>query len=245
MQRVATIVPVVLLAVLALTGSVAEAQKADGAKDDQQTIASKAQKNSQAGSIDFRKELGLPFPSLGTLGTRIDSARRGHDPVSLAHAANELGVAEKVSGKKASVNSSMLLKESAELARLRRQATELQAVQRLADQVATETDLVTDLKKDIASAQEQAKMETDAIRANQEPGEAPRKVLVNNYTTQYVDIWVNGYMKTQVGPGQSKWFVIEHKWNPTVLKGYGNEDNTSWGPQYIWGKFKTYTWNLN
>jgi len=38
--------------------------------------------------------------------------------------------------------------------------------------------------------------------------------------------------------------VIEHKWNPTVLKGYGNEDTNNWGPRYIWGNFKTYTWNL-
>jgi hypothetical protein len=234
-----------LVGSLLLLCSTVESQQPKPDKDDQQSVNSKAEKSAPAASIDFRKELSLPFGSLGTLGSRIDSARRGHDPVSLAHAANELAVAEKVSGKKASLTSSALMKESAQLAKLRKEATELQAVERVAQQVETETETVTDLKKEIALSQKAAKAETDALRAKQEPTDAPRRVLVNNYTTQYADIWVNGYMKTTVGPGQSKWFVIEHKWNPTVLKAYGNEDITTWGPRYIWGNFKTYTWNLN
>jgi hypothetical protein len=242
-----SMIPLSLPAILVLAAlcSSVESQQPDTLKDDQQTVASKPQKNAPAAGIDFNKQLGLPFSSLGTLGSRIDSARRSHDPVALAHAANELGVAEKVSGKKASLTSSALLKESGQLAKLRKEAAELQAVERVTSQVATETDLVTDLKKEIALSQQQAKAETEALRSNQEPTDTPRKVLVNNYTTQYLDIWVNGYMKTQVGPGQSKWFYIEHNWNPTVLEAYGNEDNNTWGPRYIWGKFKTYTWNLN
>ena len=230
-----------LVALLAL-GPLATAQKPD---DDQQTVAAKGAKAPLAAAIDFRKEFGLPYPSLGTLGGRIDAARRSQDAVSLAHAGSELNVAEKVSSKKASLTSSAVLKEAAQLAKLKKEAAQLQGVRQVAEQVATETDLVTELKKEIADAQKQAKIETDALRANQEPGDTPRKVLVNNYTTQYVDLWVNGNMKTQVGPGESKWFTIEHKWNPTILEGYGNEDNTHWGPRYIWGKFKTYTWNLN
>jgi hypothetical protein len=232
-----------LLALAVLSASVESQQPAK--PDDQQTVSSKAQKSAPAAGINFKKDLGLSYKSLGTLGSRIDAARRNHDAVGLANAANELAVAEKVSGKKASVTSSVLMTESAQLAKLKKEASELQAVERVANQVATETDLVTDLKKEIALSQQQAKAETDAIRANQEPGDAPRKVLINNYTTNYVDIWVNGYMKTTVGPGQSKWFVIEHKWNPTVLTAYGDEDITTWGPRTIWGNFKTYTWNLN
>jgi hypothetical protein len=234
-----------VIVALAVVCSNVVSEQADPGKDDQQTVATKAQKNPLAANIDFKKDLGLPYGSLGTLGGRIDAARRSHDAVGLAHTASELSVAEKVSGKKSSLTSSTLMKESAELAKLRKEAAELQAVERVAQQVETETETVTDLKKEIALSQKAAKAETDAIRRNEEPGDAPRKVLVNNYTTQYVDIWLNGYLKTQVGPGQSKWFVIEHKWNPTVLKGYGNEDNATWGPRYIWGKFKTYTWNLN
>jgi hypothetical protein len=232
-----------LCLLVALGGSVESQQPAK--PDDQQSVSSKAQKSAPAAGINFKKDLGLPYQSLSTLGSRIDAARRNHDPVALAHAANELSVAEKVSGKKASLTSSILLKESAQLAKLRKEASELQAVEKVANQVATETETVTDLKKEIALSQQQAKAETDALRANQEPGDAPRKVLVNNYTPNYVDIWVNGNMKTSVGPGQSKWFAIEHKWNPTVLEAYGDEDITTWGPRYIWGNFKTYTWNLN
>jgi hypothetical protein len=212
--------------------------------EDPQSVTSKGEKSPVAASVDFRKAYSLPFGSLGTLGSRIDSARRSHDPVSLAHAANELAVAENVSGKKASLTSTAVLKEAAELAKLRKQVAELQAVRNLANQIAKEEALDAELQKEIAVSQQQAKAETDAVRSMQEPTDTPRKVLVNNYTTQYIDIWVNGYLKTTVSPGQSQWFAIEQKWNPVVLKAYGNEDTTTWGPRPLWGNFKTYTWNL-
>jgi hypothetical protein len=213
--------------------------------DDQQTVSSNAKKNPVAASVDFRKELGLPFRSLATLGSRIDTARRDHDPVSLANAAGELAVAEKVAGKQASLTSTALIKEAARLAKLRKEATELQAVERVAGQVATETELVTDLKKEIATSQQQAKAETDALRRNEPPTNAPRQVLVNNYTALYCDVWINGNLAAQVDPGKAKRFTIDQMSNPTVLEAYGNEDNSTWGPRYIWGNFPTYTWNLN
>src|SRR5689334_18864141 len=76
---------------------------ADPASQDKQVDSSKAVRRKPAASVNFRKELGLPFATLGTLGSRIDAARRAPDPVALAHAANELAVAEKVSGKQASL----------------------------------------------------------------------------------------------------------------------------------------------
>jgi hypothetical protein len=63
--------------------------------------------------------------------------------------------------------------------------------------------------------------------------------------SQYVDVWVNGSEKAQVQPGQSTALTLDHKWNPTILTAYGNQDNSQWGPRYVWGRFKTYTWNLN
>src|SRR6516164_4057028 len=123
-----------VLAVAAMC-STAESQQADPAKDDQQTVGSKAQKNPMAATIDFKKELGLPYGSLSTLGSRIDSARRGHDPVSLAHAASELAVAEKVSGKKSSLTSTAVLKEAAELAGMKRQVAELKTLQQVSQQI--------------------------------------------------------------------------------------------------------------
>src|SRR5262245_33132216 len=98
------------------------------AADDKQVVDSKANHRPPGSGVNFRKELNLPFETLSTLRSRIGAARRASDPVALAHAANELAVAEQVSGKKASLTSNTLIKEAAELARLRRQAAELQAV---------------------------------------------------------------------------------------------------------------------
>jgi hypothetical protein len=222
----------------------ADEPKTGQKEDDKQVVESTAQKGTPAKSVDFRKDLGVPFGSLHTLGARIDTARKAHDPVSLGHAASELAVAEKVSGKKASVTSTAVMQEATQLAKLRRQVPELQAMVHLNQQVASEAELVMDLKQQIAMSQRQTKLETDAVKRNEEPT-GPRKVLINNYTTQYVDLWVNGNPKMQVEPGQSKWCVIEHKWNPMVLTADGNEDAITWGPRYIWGNFPTYTWNLH
>jgi hypothetical protein len=165
--------------------------------------------------------------------------------VALAHAANELAVAEKVSGKKASLVSTDLAKESAELAKLRRQESELRATLAVQQQITGTDDTITTLKQILDDARAQAKADSEAIRMNQEPTWTPRKVIVNNYTTQYIDVWVNGYYKVQVSPGMSQSFLIEHRWNPTVLTGYGDDDEQNYGPVNIWGRFKNYTWNIN
>jgi hypothetical protein len=220
-------------------------KKDDPAAADKEKIDSTATKRTAAASVKFRKELGLALPSLRTLGSRIDAARRAHDPVALAHAANELAVAEKVSGKKASLVSTDLAKESAELAKLRRQESELRATLAVQQQITGTDDTITTLKQILDDARAQAKADSEAIRMNQEPTWTPRKVIVNNYTTQYIDVWVNGYYKVQVSPGMSQSFLIEHRWNPTVLTGYGDDDEQNYGPVNIWGRFKNYTWNIN
>jgi hypothetical protein len=84
----------------------------------------------------------------------------------------------------------------------------------------------------------------DAVNSNLEPTWKPRTVVVNNYTTEYLDVYVNGNYRTQVQPGMQQTFVVEHRWNPTVLKAYGNEDINTYGPRYIWGKFDRYTWDI-
>jgi len=220
-------------------------KKDDPAAADKEKMDTTGTKRASAAAIKFRKELGLPLSSLNTLGTRIDAARRAHDPVALAHAASELATAEKVSGKKASLTSLELAKESAELAKLRRQESELRATLAVQQQITGTDDAITTLQQILNDAKAQAKADSEAIRMNQEPTWTPRKVIVNNYTTQYIDIWVNGYWKVQVGPGLSQLFFIEHRWNPTVLTGYSDDDEQSYGPVYIWGRFQTYTWNIN
>jgi hypothetical protein len=241
-----------LLALLTLfafgLGSLAggdEPKKDDPAAADKEKIDSKATRRATAASVKFRKELGLPLPTLSTLGSRIDAARRAHDPVALANAASELSVAEKASGKKASLLATELMKESAQLAALRRQEKELWAVTTTAQQVAATDDSLTTLKQILDQAKAQAAADSEAIRMNQEPTWKPRTVIVNNYTTQYIDVWCNGIYKVQVAPGMAQSFVIEHRWNPTVLTGDGDEDEQTWGPVNIWGRFNKYTWNIN
>jgi hypothetical protein len=227
-----------------LLGTVACCGVADEPKkDDKQVVESKAVKRQPATAVNFSKELGLGFPSLKTLGARIEAARRAHDPVSLGHAAQELAVAEKVAGKKATLTSTALVKEAAQLAQVRRQEKELQAMVNITNQVASEEDLLGNLNQQLQLAREQIKAEKAAIQSNEEPT-GPRRLVINNYTTQYMDIWVNGFLKMQVEPGGSKWCMIEHKWNPTVITAYGDDDSQTWGPRTIWGTFKTYTWNL-
>jgi hypothetical protein len=216
----------------------------DAKPDDKQEVSSKATKRQPATAVNFSKELGLGFPSLKTLGARIETARRTHDPVSLGSCAQELAVAEKVSGKKASITSAALVKEAAQLAQMRRQEKELQATLHVSQQLAADADLISNLNQQITLAREQVQAEKESIQKNEEPT-GPRRLVINNYTTQYMDVWVNGFLKMTVAPGGSKWCTIEHKWNPTVVTAYGDDDSQTWGPRYIWGNFKTYTWNLN
>jgi hypothetical protein len=213
--------------------------------EDKQVVNSTAVKKTPAASVNFRKQLGLPYATLNTLGPRIDAARRAQDPVALAHAASELSVAENVAGKKASVTSQELASESAQLAALRRQVLELRAVLRVNQNIADKQDDIKLLKQSIDLAQQQAKEDQEAINRNLEPTWKPRTLVVNNYTTQYLDINVNGNLKGQVPPGGQQTFTIEHRWNPTVLTAYGDEDSVTWGPRYIWGRFDKYTWNIN
>jgi hypothetical protein len=219
--------------------------KGDPAANDQETVKSTANRRAAATSVNFRGQFGLPFASLSTLGTRIDAARRSHDPVSLANTANELAVAEKVSGKKAAITSPQILKEAAELAKLRRRQKELEAVLRVSEQLQSEADDIASLNDTIALTKQQIAADQAATDSNLEPTWSPRTVVVNNYTTQYLDVYVNGNYKVQVAPGMQQTFMIEHRWNPTTLTAYGDEDSFTWGPRTIWGRFKKYTWNIN
>jgi hypothetical protein len=214
------------------------------ATEDKQAVTSKPTPRPAASTVNFRKELNLPFDSLSTLGARIEAARRKPDPVALAHAANELAVAEKVSGKTASITSKQVGQEAAELAAMRKQEKELEAVLQVSQQMAMDEHNIKLTQDALASSRAQIKADKEAVAQNQEPTWTPRQIVVNNYTTQYLDVYVNGHYKVQVQPGMQQTIVIEHRWNPTVLKAYGNEDTNTWGPRYIWGRFTKYTWNI-
>ena len=210
---------------------------------DKEVVTSTMTKRPSAAAINFRKELNLPFATLSTLGPRIAEARRAGDPVALANAANELAVAEKVSGKKASLTSNTILQESQELAKLQRQEPQLESVIEVSKQLAAEERGIAQLRQLAAKAKEQAKVDAEALRNNGIIPYTPRTVVINNTGTDTLDIYVNGNFKMTVGPGELQSCVVEHRWNPAILTAYGNGDDV-WGPMPILGKFTKYTWNI-
>jgi hypothetical protein len=220
-------------------------QEADPKDKDQQVVGSKPTPRPAAASVPFRKDLKLPFSSLNTLGSRIDAARRAHDPVALAHTASELAVAESVAGAKSSLTSTQVVGEAAELAKLKQQVAEMQAVLKVSQQIANTDDTISMLRGQIAFQKQRAQADQKAFQASQEPTFTPRKVVVNNYTAQYIDIWVNGNYKMRVAPGQTDICVVEQRINPTTLTAYGDDDSQTWGPRSLWGRFTKYTWNIN
>ncbi len=241
----------VAMVVLASTGlprySAQEPKKADPASNPEESsiITTKPTKVTPAASVKFGKALGLPLASLNTLGSRIDAARRAGDPVTLAHAASELAVAEKVSGKAASLTSKQLIAESAELASVRRQEAELNHVLEVSNQLRAAQSQLDNLKTQIAATQAETKADKDALLAKEEPTSKPRKIIVNNYSTQYIEIQVNGFVKGQVSPGATKVYTIDQRWNPIVVKGWGDADENIFGPLVLQGRFDKYTWNIN
>jgi hypothetical protein len=67
------------------------------------------------------------------------------------------------------------------------------------------------LQEEIASAKARFAKDQEAIRQNQELGWTLRKVVVNNYTDQYLDVYVNGNYKAQITPGMLLDGVVPEK----------------------------------
>jgi uncharacterized protein (TIGR03000 family) len=218
---------------------------APGAAQEKHVVSTSVSHQKSMAGVNFRKQLNLPFPTLETLGSRIGAARRAADPVAMAHAARELAVSEKVSGKKASPTSSAVLKEAAQLAALRKQITELQAVLHVTQQVEHDEQTLQSLKENIALARKNLDAEKIALATKQEPISSPRQVIVKNHTTEILVIYFNGCYEGQMMPTSSQVFTIYNTANPVVLKAYGNDDLDVWGPIDLVGSFDKYTWNIN
>ena len=85
-------------------------------------------KSLSAATVDFQAELGLSFPSLLSIGARIERYRTSSpDPFGLANAARELAAAEKFTGRNASITAEQLMQEAVQMAKVRNDATELKA----------------------------------------------------------------------------------------------------------------------
>ncbi len=230
--------------VLALspTHSVAQTNgKTTPGEKDIQSVRTRPKKRPRAALVNFGKAYNLHWKSLHTLGGRIDASRSAGDPVSMSHLANEMHVAEKVSGKKAALTSAMLLKESAELAKLRKEESELKAILEVAKKVQQQKKIQQGLIKSIEQAKTYNKqLYAKTILAKGRLHISP--VHIENYSNVPISIFMNGRYQFTVQPLKKRFLNIVQQPAPVTLYGYSTE--LYWGPRMIYETLDNYTWAL-
>ncbi len=202
-------------------------KKGESFKDTPKVVAA-------AATVDFTGELGLDFNYLRGLGVRIDLARSAGDPVGLAACAKELGVAEKASGKMASVKSADLLKEATEAALRRGSLEELTAM----------ADIVSDAKakKELEDAAKKVKQEIADRKDGKKRGITGNCKVTNN-TEHVIGIWINdSYVGRVDGFAENTFYVGDSPYDTTKL--LGRWGSRYWGPRYVPQNYSGYTWNL-
>lgn len=228
------------LAVLALVagGNAVYSQK-DTKKKGENSLDSKSEADKSAAKIDFQMELGLAYPSLLTLGSRIQQYRTSSpDPVGLAHAARELALAEKVSGKKASLTSEALMAEAVLLAKVRNDSSELTAVAAIVSDKKVQAELTAAAKKAESDAAERAKLAKEGVKSRG----IHSQLTVRNHDHYHVDVYYNGrYLGIVRGHGYRSFYVHDHSpyFNLYARNHYGKR----WR-RHLHGGYRSLTWNL-
>lgn len=103
-------------------------------------------------TIDFRKELGLDFTGLMTIGARIEMAMMDSDPVSLAVCGLELKAAEAAAGKTASLTSKQLMDKAYTIALFSGNRQKAAAMKALMPEKAAELDKMVALMENEETA---------------------------------------------------------------------------------------------
>lgn len=204
---------------MVLTMSAGSAVAQDATK--QQTgFISNPEKYVAATSVDFSSELGLNFASLSGLGARIEQCRTVRpDPVGLAATAKELGVAEKVSGKKANLTSAALMKEAVEMAKVRFDAQELRGLLLYVD----DEDCHDELEIIAHSAMQAAKgRRNNGIRANA----VSVTLSVHNKSSRSARVFYNQRFVGTLKPNGREEFLVEQRGPYLEL--------TAFGPKTCW-----------
>jgi hypothetical protein len=224
---------------LALVAGVALA--ADDVKDKSKGDGAdaKPQEYVSATAIDFRTELGLDFPSLVSIGSRIEQGRSIHpDPVGLASAAHELGVAEKVSGKTAKITSETLLKEAVELAKVRNDAKELKATMHFVADEKTKEELETAALR----AEKTEKEKADLARTGAATRGVHNELIVKNISRQWIKVFYNGRYVGRVEPLQDSFFRLYDESPYFNLMAIGSR-GSKWH-HHEHGQFRNFTWRI-
>jgi hypothetical protein len=176
------------------------------AKGNEAVKTSQLKKEPVARTIDFTGSLKLSFPSLATLGRRIDEARLASDPVALACVTRELAVAEKVSGKKAGLSADRLTKEVMGLVKLRAQSKELEAVSLLIEN--------EPLRSELQRAAKTAKQREDELAQAAQSGEDSRGVqgtlIVINLHDVDMLVYTNGVYRGVTPANQTRYYYVDN-----------------------------------
>ena len=194
------------------------------AEEDKETNAQKAtihklkrEQTERASAIGFNKELGLAFDSLELLGTRIDQARKSPDPVGLANAANELAIAEKVAGRKATLAAAELWNEAVELAERRANSAELKAL----SYMVSDESAAKKLAKQAVIAEKREK-ELAAVKPGEESKGIGGNLRVVNHSNEIAAVYINGIYAGTLYPGNFFDRYVGLPWGTTVVEARGN-----------------------
>ena len=194
--------------------------------------ASEATVYEPVADTDFRGELTLGFPSLRTLGSRIDDARLEYDPVALGNLSRELKIAETVSGKKAKITSGQLMKEAVEMAKYMNGLPELQALSAMVEDTSTRQDL----EKDILIAQKRVAEQERAFKAGERPKAISGTLTIYNYAPEDVAVYYNGY---RLGTVSGNW------WQNFYVGDYSGYPYHRLEARGEFGNYWTWTWREN
>lgn len=209
-------------------------------KKEEKEGRNKLEAASPASAVNFSKELAVPLSCLRTLGACIDQARQSADPVELAALAQKLAVAEKVSGKKASLTAEALMKEAVELGKRREYAAELSALAMMATEPALQKELTT-------AATLAKKRDTEAAAKIQEGGTTRDLVgylFVTNHTGECLRIYVSGRYVGEVHAGQRATFPVHDHNHVTVLTAVCEGGHLA-ARRNLDGHFHDYNWHID
>lgn len=208
-------------------------------KDAKTENGSEAEKYISGSSIDFAEQLELSYPSLLTIGSRIEQYRStSPDPVGLAAAAHELSVAEKVSGKKAALTADALLKEAVHMAIVRHNSTELKATMHFVHNEKMRDDLETAAHR----AAKDEKTRAELSKAGAKTRGIFHELIVNNRSHQFVRVYYNRRFVGSLRPHAREHYRI-HDHSPHFDL-YAKGSRGSRWRLHKHGNYRNFTWNL-
>jgi len=234
------LVPILGLTIGVGTGSQIQGQEGGKKEGGILKLESKREKDNTL-APDFANAFDLPFASVETLGTRLMAARKTMNPIALAMVAVEIGVNEKVSGKKAEVTAETVHKEAVELATMRFVSSELKALALLTKDTVISKELAT-------LSQKAAKAEAEHT-ADFKSGIKERGIVylrVSNHANHHVDVYENGRYLGRVHGHSHHVFHTPHLRHDHAvhLRAHDHRGN-HWRAHTIHGNHHEYHWTLN